>query len=153
MSDRIAVFNEGRIEQFASPLEIYRRPATAFVGAFVGDSNFLDIELTDPRAGRGRSEIAGDICVPGSEREPGSHVRLLIRPEAFVIARDASAKDLNHCEVTVEAIVNYGDSVLVLAKTGASVLRIRLGSAEAEMLREGDTFRVAWRAMDACLLD
>jgi putative spermidine/putrescine transport system ATP-binding protein len=41
MSDRIAVFNEGRIEQVATPVELYERPASAFVAGFVGTSNLL----------------------------------------------------------------------------------------------------------------
>src|SRR5947199_10082819 len=42
MSDRIAVFNQGRIEQIGSPEEVYERPATPFVSGFVGTSNVLD---------------------------------------------------------------------------------------------------------------
>jgi putative spermidine/putrescine transport system ATP-binding protein len=42
MSDRVAVFNHGRLEQVAPPLEVYHHPLTRFVGAFIGDSNFLD---------------------------------------------------------------------------------------------------------------
>lgn len=42
MSDRIAVFNEGRIEQVATPAELYEQPATGFVAGFVGTSNLLD---------------------------------------------------------------------------------------------------------------
>ena len=42
MSDRIAVFNEGRIEQLATPFELYEEPASAFVAGFVGTSNLLD---------------------------------------------------------------------------------------------------------------
>jgi len=42
MSDRIAVFNEGRIEQIGSPSEVYERPANEFVAGFVGVSNVLD---------------------------------------------------------------------------------------------------------------
>ncbi|WP_037618186.1 ABC transporter ATP-binding protein [Streptomyces aureus] len=42
MSDRVAVFNQGRIEQVGTPAEIYERPATAFVAGFVGTSNLLD---------------------------------------------------------------------------------------------------------------
>src|SRR5258705_6237921 len=42
MSDRIAVFNEGRIVQVAPPAELYEHPATAFVAGFVGTSNLLD---------------------------------------------------------------------------------------------------------------
>src|SRR5207247_6560665 len=42
MSDRLAVFNEGRIEQLGSPAEVYERPATEFVAGFVGVSNVLE---------------------------------------------------------------------------------------------------------------
>jgi putative spermidine/putrescine transport system ATP-binding protein len=42
MSDRIAVFNEGRIQQLATPVELYEQPASAFVAGFVGTSNLLD---------------------------------------------------------------------------------------------------------------
>jgi len=44
MSDRIAVFNEGRIEQVSQPVELYERPATEFVAGFVGVSNLLERE-------------------------------------------------------------------------------------------------------------
>ena len=57
MSDRIAVFNEGRIEQVGTAREVYERPASAFVAGFVGTSNLLQGEprgalLGDPGAGR-----------------------------------------------------------------------------------------------------
>src|SRR5262249_44770672 len=41
MSDRVAVFNQGKIEQMASPAELYERPRTAFVAGFVGVSNLV----------------------------------------------------------------------------------------------------------------
>jgi len=41
MSDRVAVFNKGRIEQVGTPVELYEHPATAFVAGFVGSSNLL----------------------------------------------------------------------------------------------------------------
>jgi putative spermidine/putrescine transport system ATP-binding protein len=70
MSDRIAVFNEGRIEQVSSPVELYERPVNEFVAGFVGISNVIEregqrltirpekIELLDPGAPAGdlRSE-------------------------------------------------------------------------------------------------
>ncbi len=45
MSDRIAVFNEGRVEQLATPVELYERPSSAFVAGFVGTSNLLEGEV------------------------------------------------------------------------------------------------------------
>ena len=52
MSDRIAVFNEGRIEQVGTPAEMYEQPATAFVAGFVGTSNLLDGEAARTILGR-----------------------------------------------------------------------------------------------------
>ncbi|HEX5088662.1 MAG TPA: ABC transporter ATP-binding protein [Nocardioides sp.] len=45
MSDRIAVFNEGRIQQLATPVELYEKPASTFVAGFVGTSNLIDGEV------------------------------------------------------------------------------------------------------------
>jgi putative spermidine/putrescine transport system ATP-binding protein len=47
MADRIAVFNEGRIEQLATPRELYTRPATAFVARFVGGANVIEPSLAE----------------------------------------------------------------------------------------------------------
>jgi putative spermidine/putrescine transport system ATP-binding protein len=52
LSDRIAVFNEGRIEQLGTPQEIYERPASPFVAAFVGTSNLFDAEDSKRILGR-----------------------------------------------------------------------------------------------------
>jgi putative spermidine/putrescine transport system ATP-binding protein len=52
MSDRIAVFNHGRIEQVGSPADVYERPATSFVAGFVGTSNLLGGEVAERIVGR-----------------------------------------------------------------------------------------------------
>ena len=52
MSDRIAVFNQGRIEQIGAPTEVYERPASAFVAGFVGTSNMLDAGVAQALLGR-----------------------------------------------------------------------------------------------------
>ena len=85
MSDRIAVFNEGRIEQIGTPIEVYEHPATVFVAGFVGTSNLLRDEVAVAVLGRGgtwsvRPEKirvtkgtltagAGVHAVPGTVRE------------------------------------------------------------------------------------
>ncbi len=52
MSDRLAVFNRGRIEQVGAPADVYERPATAFVAGFVGTSNLLSGEVARSIAGQ-----------------------------------------------------------------------------------------------------
>ena len=71
MSDRLAVFSHGRIEQVGSPAEVYERPATEFVANFVGTSNVLG----DGRAVRPeklRLEDAGYVPQAGEEARGGT---------------------------------------------------------------------------------
>ena len=85
MSDRIAVFNEGRIEQIGTPIEVYEHPATVFVAGFVGTSNLMRDEVAVAVLGRpgtwsvrpekirvtkgGLTAGAGVHAVPGTVRE------------------------------------------------------------------------------------
>ena len=71
MSDRIAVLHDGRVEQYDTPENIYRRPATAFVAHFVGKSNWLsETELFRPESA-GTMPFAGalryDLPVAGAQ--------------------------------------------------------------------------------------
>jgi putative spermidine/putrescine transport system ATP-binding protein len=65
MSDRVAVFNDGRLEQIATPEEVYEHPATEFVAGFVGVSNVLE------RGGRRFTVRPEKIVLNGSAGEPG----------------------------------------------------------------------------------
>ena len=90
MSDRIAVMNDGRIEQVGPPEEIYREPASQFVAEFIGDTNLLDAEVAD-RDGRHVAEVGGPdgFAVPADGRS-GS-VTVSIRPEDFRVVDAARA--------------------------------------------------------------
>jgi len=77
MSDRLAVFNEGRIEQVGSPAEVYEHPQTEFVAGFVGVSNILErdgrhitirpekIRMSDEHAGEGEPGTVRDVVYVG----------------------------------------------------------------------------------------
>jgi len=83
MADRIVVMNNGAIEQVGTPVEVYRKPASAFVADFVGTTNFLPAIVVRPGCVRlGAVELACDIDIqPG----PGNQVTLAIRPEDVVV--------------------------------------------------------------------
>jgi putative spermidine/putrescine transport system ATP-binding protein len=78
MSDRLAVFNEGRIEQVGAPAEVYERPRTEFVAGFVGVSNLLErngrrltirpekIRMSDERAGDGETGTVREVVYVGA---------------------------------------------------------------------------------------
>ncbi|TVZ82355.1 ABC transporter ATP-binding protein [Streptomyces sp. BK340] len=97
MSDRIAVFDQGRIAQVGTPAEIYERPATPFVAGFVGTSNLLE--------GEAAHRIVG---------APGTYN---IRPEKIrVLKESAEADEPGHATVTgtVAEVVYLGDATRFL---------------------------------------
>ena len=80
MSDRLAVFNLGKIEQVGTPAEVYERPSTSFVAGFVGTSNL----------------ISGAVA----ERLTGSQHTFSIRPEKIHIASVGQPVEANTCSIT-----------------------------------------------------
>ncbi len=146
MSDRIAVFSQGVVEQFAAPLDVYLRPATRFVGGFVGDSNFF---AATGRPGMLEIEGLGSLSLPQAAASASGRYDVLVRPEAISLWRDGSTS-AGHCVVpfTVTALVNYGDSVLLMGSSGALSLRARIPFVQATDIREGAQLQLSWRHAD-----
>jgi spermidine/putrescine transport system ATP-binding protein len=84
MSDRIAVMNDGRVDQVGIPREIYERPRTAFVADFIGSLNVLDLRI-DELVGENAVMRFGDnerVVVPvGTGHRVGEVLRVAVRPE------------------------------------------------------------------------
>ncbi|GAC1663133.1 MAG: ABC transporter ATP-binding protein [Candidatus Limnocylindrales bacterium] len=104
MSDRLAVFNRGRIEQVGPPADVYERPATAFVAGFVGTSNLLRGEVArlivgevgtwTVRPEKIRLAEPGDLVAPDETSALG-HIRSVVYlgPDTrFVVALDAGSE-------------------------------------------------------------
>jgi putative spermidine/putrescine transport system ATP-binding protein len=151
MSDRVAVFNSGRIEQLGAPLEVYNRPVSRFVAEFIGDSNILSGTIDPARpgvidlAGIGTMRVAGTAI-------PTGKVDLMIRPERLRLRHNGTAADANLLEMTVDDIINYGDSVLAIGKARGTPLRARLPGALPDNLQPGSVLQLAWSAADAHVL-
>jgi len=79
MADRIAVMNNGRVEQYATPQEIYNRPATPFVAEFVGQGNWLPFQ----RSSASHARVGGMDVRLADGSVSGASGRLFCRPEAI----------------------------------------------------------------------
>jgi putative spermidine/putrescine transport system ATP-binding protein len=129
MSDRIAVFSDGRLEQVGTPGEIYERPVNEFVAGFVGTSNVLE------RDGR----------------------RVLVRPEKILML--GAGEDAPGSLEGVVTDVAYLGSVtryVVKSERGETIVVLRQNidtSAEQALQERGRKVRLAWRADDASVLD
>ena len=94
MSDRIAVMNEGRVQQVGTPEDIYNYPANHFVADFIGDTNFLEGKVTSLHEDRtvlrvGREEVTA--ARSNFPLMPGEKVTMVIRPEKLAVAHGDSS--------------------------------------------------------------
>ncbi|MEH3141108.1 MAG: ABC transporter ATP-binding protein [Mycobacterium kyogaense] len=86
LSDRIAVFNNARIEQIGTPSELYERPKSVFVARFLGESSLFHGTVGDPRT----VDVGGRRVVAGrGDADAGAAVAVVVRPERIRIVVDA----------------------------------------------------------------
>ncbi|GAA2466582.1 ABC transporter ATP-binding protein [Actinocorallia cavernae] len=140
MSDRIAVFDRGRIAQVGTPAEIYERPATPFVASFVGTSNLLDGEVARQLVGA-----------------PGTYN---IRPEKIrVLKESAETDEPEHTTATglVADVVYLGDTTRLLVDLdgGGRLTAVQQNletSAEDVAAYRGTRVRLQWHRRHAVRL-
>jgi len=153
MSDRIAVFSNGKIEQVGSPLDIYHRPSSRFVGEFVGDSNFFAGHVDTSRPGMVELSGLGSVRVASTSQVASGAVDVMIRPERLRLCDEsACAKTDNAFVMKVDDIINYGDSILAIGKTNGLPLRARIAGGDPDKLHPGTLLRLAWAPADAHLI-
>src|SRR6185369_14597181 len=93
IADRVGVMRAGRLEQIASPDELYHRPATAFVAEFVGTMNRLPGQMIGPA----EVEVLGQrrpVRPPSHPVSTGDLVTVLVRPEAVTVVADPAGSAL-----------------------------------------------------------
>jgi putative spermidine/putrescine transport system ATP-binding protein len=135
MSDRIAVFEHGRIVQVGSGEDLYDRPATPFVAGFVGNSNFLQGRIADRHGDRIAIKLAGEsmLIVPrASIARDAQAVRIMVRPEEIELAPDRGTDASIAIPVTVGERIFLGDTVNYRASTAdGEVLSIQQGRSRS----------------------
>ncbi|MFD6953128.1 spermidine/putrescine ABC transporter ATP-binding protein [Nocardiopsis sp. TSRI0078] len=112
MSDRIAVMNNGVVEQLGAPAEIYERPATRFVADFIGTSNLVRGVVRTNAGGLWKVEVADGATalvaeLPGSVTT-GAHIHLTVRPEKVRIGTEQPEGEASRVPGTVTETVYMG---------------------------------------------
>jgi putative spermidine/putrescine transport system ATP-binding protein len=132
MSDRLAVFNRGRIEQVGTPADLYERPATAFVAGFVGTSNLL------------RGGVAESLV--------GSPGLFTVRPEKIRLAEPGApvAPDEVGADGRIRTVVYLGPDTryVVALDAGAELVVVQqnLNTSSMEVLQaQGNPVRLVWK--------
>jgi sulfate transport system ATP-binding protein len=144
LSDTIVVMNQGRVEQIGSPGEIYDRPATPFVAAFVGGANVLHGRVTNGRASVGpQGAVATQVPAPAGADE-GAAVHAFVRPHEVRLSKalavqsadeDAAAGEGGLALARVDRLAFVGAYVKVtLRLPDSTTLTVELGKQEFETL-------------------
>jgi putative spermidine/putrescine transport system ATP-binding protein len=162
MSDRIAIFNAGRIEQLGGGEDLYDRPASLFVADFIGESNILRGRY-DVDGGGGGWMTWGDarrrVGRAAAERAAlasGASAALVVRPERMRIVDGEGAGGLaNTVEATVDEVLYLGpDTKYQLAlSTGQRVSVREPRSTDGRELARGDRVMLGWSIEDGLLVD
>jgi putative spermidine/putrescine transport system ATP-binding protein len=155
MSDRIAVFNDGVIQQLAPPPDLYERPENAFVAQFIGENNKLYGRVTGMENSTASVELAGNIRVNALAVNcggAGNNTMLSIRPERVLIG-DSSAPNLMEGEVV--ELIYLGDHIrcrMEVAGTNDFIVKIANSHAHAA-LKVGERTPIGWVTEDCRALD
>ncbi|HWU64767.1 MAG TPA: ABC transporter ATP-binding protein [Ensifer sp.] len=146
MSDRIAVMNGGKVLQIGSAHEIYEHPADRFVAGFIGETNFLEGELTGSAGGAGTVQLR---CGPTVEAltaksvASSGAVTIVVRPEQLEVVVPGSPQAV---DATVEQIVYFGTDRHIHARLGdgtALTIRQQNRPGAKEGLSQGERIGVA----------
>jgi len=126
LSDRIAIFDSGRIIQEGAPMAVYERPVTRFAAGFLGEANFLQGRVTALEPG-GLARIALDIGGEASCRlasgQMGETVLLALRPEKITLSTEGSA-GVNALRGKVLDVVFSGNSTTYRIAVGEQVMTL-----------------------------
>jgi len=152
MSDRIAVFRDGVIDQVGTPLEVYTRPVTRFVADFVGETNLLEgrVENTDIRI----TDLG--ITLPGAAggRSQGQEVWVSIRPEQMSVLPGSAGPDAIAADVvSVEYVGMYAKLRLQLVGSRREIKAYSDLGGDASGLSGAGITRVGLRVGKHALLD
>ena len=147
MSDRIAVFSNGRLAQIGTPTELYEKPESRFIAEFIGESTFLPLKPTP------RGLAYGDQPVRLAEELPasGGDSLLMLRPERLRLvapgSETGSGEEANLFQGQVRTVVFQGESLLFeVVLDGGHKVSVRMANRSEnlrQLPRAGD--RVALR--------
>ncbi|GAA6200809.1 ABC transporter ATP-binding protein [Aquicoccus sp. SU-CL01552] len=158
MSDRVAVFDDGRIQQIAPPDELYESPQNSFVAQFIGENNTLEgtvKELSDDLA---LVQLDGGElidCMPVNVHAVGERTKVSIRPERVEFQKDRLKEGAHLLKATVKEFIYMGDvfrTRLSVAGNDEFIIKSR-NAPDQVRLKPGEQIEIGWLPEDCRALD
>jgi len=157
MSNRVAVFNDGVIQQLDSPVDLYEKPSNAFVAQFIGENNVLFGKVAEENGSQCKVEVPGGELISATAVNidgKNSNTTLSLRPER-VIVNPEPGSCANIVKGTVQEIIYLGDHVrtrMNLCGQDEFVVKIPNSFGHAH-LKMGEEVSVGWQWEDCRALD
>jgi putative spermidine/putrescine transport system ATP-binding protein len=156
MSNRIAVFNDGKVQQLSSPDKLYEEPVNSFVAEFIGENNTFQGEVEDISNDRCKIKLdtGGEILAnPIRVKSKGEKSIVSLRPERAII--DPEEKMDNKFKGKIEEVIYHGDHTRVrLDLLGNKEFILKVPNSSARMdIKLGNEIKIGWNSFDARALD
>ena len=156
MLDRVAVFNDGVIQQLAAPADLYERPENAFVAEFIGENNRLLGNLTSTSGSNCVVEVAGKpiSALNVHQEKVGSRCALSLRPERIKLNPEPGAFP-NVFDAEVLELIYLGDHIRCRMNVCANdnfIVKISNTQHHVSLII-GDAVKIGWEIEDCRALD
>ena len=158
MSDRVAVFNDGRIQQLAPPDKLYEEPENSFVAQFIGENNTLEGEVKEIKNGVALVRLDdGELidCKPINVSKPGERTRVSIRPERVEYNKTRLREGVHTLKAEVLEFIYMGDifrTRLRVAGNDDFIIKTR-NAPDQVRLQPGTQIEIGWMPEDCRALD
>jgi len=134
MSDRVAVIVDGRVEQVGTPSEIYARPATPYVAAFLGSANLYDATVSGSEGDQVTCDVLGHTLVATCSEpcDAGEAVTVMIRPERVTVHESTGVGGPNALSGTVSRLTYRGAHTMVTLDCDDLTLEAEVANVHGE---------------------
>jgi spermidine/putrescine transport system ATP-binding protein len=155
MSDRIAVMDDGVVEQVAAPRELYERPATPFVAGFIGVSNVLHVRATSSENGFAVQELGeGQRLIAPAGRTGAHELLITVRPEKIKFAEVGDPASRIAATVTDVVYIGSMTQYIVELTTGERLVVHRLNDeVRGRPIVVGDQVTLHWAAEHSFVIE
>ncbi len=156
MSNRIAVFNDGKVQQLSSPDKLYEEPVNSFVAEFIGENNTFSGQVTDISGGKCKVKLDSGSEImsnPIRVNSKGEKTIVSLRPERAIINPENNME--NKHKGKIEEVIYHGDHTRVrLNLLGNKEFILKVPNSSARMdIKVGNEIVVGWDSLDARALD
>jgi len=158
MSDRVAVFDDGRIQQLAAPDTLYERPENSFVAQFIGENNTLSGEVIELEGERAKVRLdSGELIdtTAVNVNAVGERTMVSVRPERVEYNTERMSPDAFRLKAEVLEFIYMGDIYRTRVRVAGNddfIIKTR-NAPDQRRLKPGETIEIGWLPEDCRALD